>query len=614
MLKMYIHHTKRRRPLVTLCLLLSVLTSSASLAADNRYEAGLSSASDSLLSVDFLLSDQPLVQPLSMAAFTAPLLLGQASSANLSGRLQFKPWLSAGKKTAGATSQQARLDVLRDDYDFAAQAERRLQNLPTMSVEVLQVEGALIPVVRGPVRSDHPHWEYSVEPGVVWHAADDGGYSRASLPFTLREKNANCSHNGVMSFVFRQAPQGSDVPFEISSAVYQVASETCMYLKFNAWGRLRVEHEATVVESATALRDRFTQEQANRLPQQSIETLLKRYPNLFLKDFDQREHINTEHLSAYGVVVDGVHYVSGCPTRAGAYPFCDVMLLPSYSLAKSFFAGLALMRLESAYRGTRHEKIVDYVPECKAAGHWGDVTFEQALNMVTGVHNSLDDRADEFSVEMDQRFFFAESHADKINYACSGLKQKIPAGERWVYHTSDTYVLMTAMDQFLKNQHGAQADIYRDVFADSHRLALSPVAGHTMRTYDERLQSLGGFGLSLYRDDIARLAQFINGPAANADWLDSDLYRQAMQRNLDDLGYQTADFPMRYQQGFWTANYASLLGCEQDVWVPQMIGYGGITVLLFANDMSFYLFSDGGEFNINGAVKVAHTIAPLCSQ
>jgi hypothetical protein len=52
-----------------------------------------------------------------------------------------------------------------------------------------------------------------------------------------------------------------------------------------------------------------------------------------------------------GFVIDGVHYSGGCPTRHGAYPFCENLDLPSYSLAKSMVAGIALMRLERLYPG-----------------------------------------------------------------------------------------------------------------------------------------------------------------------------------------------------------------------------------------------------------------------
>ena len=59
-------------------------------------------------------------------------------------------------------------------------------------------------------------------------------------------------------------------------------------------------------------------------------------------------------------------------------------MVPSYSSAKSVFAGLTLMRLEKKYPGIFNRKIADYVPDCAANGNWGDVTFANALDMATG--------------------------------------------------------------------------------------------------------------------------------------------------------------------------------------------------------------------------------------
>ena len=61
--------------------------------------------------------------------------------------------------------------------------------------------------------------------------------------------------------------------------------------------------------------------------------------------------VTREHMTAYGFVIGGVHYAGGCETRHGTYPFCDVMDLPSYSLAKSIVGGIGLMRLELLYPG-----------------------------------------------------------------------------------------------------------------------------------------------------------------------------------------------------------------------------------------------------------------------
>jgi hypothetical protein len=49
-----------------------------------------------------------------------------------------------------------------------------------------------------------------------------------------------------------------------------------------------------------------------------------------------------------------------------------------------------------------------------------------------------------------------------------------------------------------------------------------------------------------------------------------------------------------------------------DFWVPLMSGYGGNTVLLLPNGATFYVFSDGGEWEWFGAVNEINKIAPFC--
>src|SRR3546814_20214925 len=81
-----------------------------------------------------------------------------------------------------------------------------------------------LPVRRDSVPGSHPHWEYVLSPGRVWDEAGDNGYSRVALPFALQQKNANCMHNGVLTFLFKD--DGS-----VSKVAYQIASETCLYFK-----------------------------------------------------------------------------------------------------------------------------------------------------------------------------------------------------------------------------------------------------------------------------------------------------------------------------------------------------------------------------------------------
>jgi len=79
------------------------------------------------------------------------------------------------------------------------------------------------------VANDHPVWEFILEAGRVWQEEGDGDFERASLPFTLEQRNANCMHNGVLTFLFR--PDGA-----ISHVAYEIGKETCAYFQFNAWG------------------------------------------------------------------------------------------------------------------------------------------------------------------------------------------------------------------------------------------------------------------------------------------------------------------------------------------------------------------------------------------
>ena len=91
------------------------------------------------------------------------------------------------------------------------------------------MDGRLVPVERGIVTGDGEWWDWIVGPGKTWHQGDDGDWSRASVPFALIEKNANCMHQGVLTFRYRGEA-------EVSRVAYQVSQETCRYFQFNAWG------------------------------------------------------------------------------------------------------------------------------------------------------------------------------------------------------------------------------------------------------------------------------------------------------------------------------------------------------------------------------------------
>ena len=80
----------------------------------------------------------------------------------------------------------------------------------------------------------------------MWQEAADGDFSRAALPFSLVQRGENCTHNGVMSFLFKSDGSVSRVAFEI-------ASETCLYFKFDLWGLVDARYVPGPVAGAEQL-------------------------------------------------------------------------------------------------------------------------------------------------------------------------------------------------------------------------------------------------------------------------------------------------------------------------------------------------------------------------
>ncbi len=359
-----------------------------------------------------------------------------------------------------------------------------------------------MPVERGIVAGDGDWWDWIVGPGRTWQDGDSG-WSRASMPFALIEKNANCIHNGVLTFRYRGAA-------DISRVAYQMSSETCHYFQFDAWGFAAASRAPGAGIDEAAVAAAFRSEAARRLPVRPIESLRQDFPGLDPESFGSTQDIPADEMTAFGILLRGVHYAGGCGTRAGPYPYCDEMLLPSYSLAKSVMAGFALMRAELLHPGARRALVTDYVPECRAAGGWDGVTFEQLLDMATGRYDSPKDQADE-DARNTSRFFLAPTHAEKIQVACTRYPRKEPPGQRWVYHTTDTYILGAALAGWWRKTQGADADFYRDLLVEPlfQRLGLSPEIATSRRTQDAVAQPYTGWGLVLRRDDLVKLGGFL---------------------------------------------------------------------------------------------------------
>lgn len=500
----------------------------------------------------------------------------------------------------------ARLQVHADVFGILPDAASF--RLPPLNAKLVAWDGLLLPEQRTPMANAASTWEFILLPGRTWREPG-ARFDRGALPFALFEKNANCLHYGVMAFDY-------DAERLRSPLLWQIAGETCAYLKFDASGTEQARYEPGPVAGADGIVADYRAERAARLPRVPLDTLPAHYAAAMPAAFAHESEVPRADLTAFGFVIDGTHFAGPCVTRAGPYPYCDELPLPSYSLAKSLVAGLGLMRAEQASSGIRQALISDFVPECQGTA-WRGVTFEHALDMATGNYEDSAYEADEHGL-FDSAFFTAADHATKIRVACNRFPRRAAPGERWVYHTTDTYVLGTALANWLQKQHGPSADLYEWLVAEPlwKPLQLSPLTGVTRRTADDRHQPFTGWGLALLADDVARVASFLagsDGRIADRQVLDSPMLAAALQRRADDRGLSTGVPGLRYNNGFWAYDAGPSLGCREPAWVPVMSGYGGIIVALFPNDTVYYYFSDGGTHRWLKAAAASHRLRPFCN-
>jgi CubicO group peptidase (beta-lactamase class C family) len=510
-----------------------------------------------------------------------------------------------------ASNPQGGAELIVNKLDSANDTARLV--LPSMDLQFVQEGSFLIPVTQGLVYTESPYWNYIIGPGRIWQEKGDQGYARASFPFALVERNQNCTHNGVMAFLFNGT--------RVSAVRYQVTQETCLPFKFNLWGQVEAAYQPGSIPQAGLLKAAQVSEVANRLPTKPITALLSDYPdaNIVLDRFGSG--ITPASMTSYGLVINGVNYVSACKTRFGEYAYCESLRLPSYSTAKSAFAGMALMRLGQKYGiGVYDLLIKDYVPEvATASGDWSAVTFRNALDMVTGNYDQADFEMDEAGATMLAFLDQAETYADKIKFAFRFPSQK-PPNQIWIYHTSDTFIVTRAMNNYLVQREGSGADIFNFVRDEVYiPLHLSTGALTSLRTDNSLLGvPFGGYGLFWTRDDIAKIALLLNnqdGVIDGTQVLEPGLLAASLQRDENDRGVYTTGIPVfNYRNGFWAREWIPSQNRRYNCsfWTPFMSGYGGISVVLIPKGSTYYYFSDNNEFAWYEAVNESNKINPIC--
>jgi hypothetical protein len=499
------------------------------------------------------------------------------------------------------------LEVLKDLYAVMAVPDLNISELPPFEIQLVSDGEMLVPVLQTPQRSEHPYWELVPGAGASWKTGDEGNWNRASLSFSLKEKNQNCIHNGLMTFAY-QAGGG------ISEVAWQISSETCSYFQFNLWGRNAAQYGPQEHPQATELLRARSSLLSQRLPTKPLSALTEDYPGLKLETVLPDPDTD---MDLHGFLVDGVHYRSSCRTRQGDYPFCDDLVIPSYSLAKSIFAGLYYLHVIREWPEFSSISVTDLIPECRLNDErWHDVTMSDLINMTTGNYESDKSGNDEAAESM-QEFFLAETHPEKIKFSCEAWQRQVDPGLLFVYHTTDDYLLGTAINAFVQKKLGHSTDFYSEILYPRllEPLDLSPLLQWTQRTYDEVAQPFTAYGMVMHSDDIVRISDFLVSTDEKQQLFDQEGFEQAMFRNP----MANPTFPgsrgllYAYSQGFWGVNAAEFLNCSEDAWIPYMSGFGGISVVLLPNQTVYYRISDSGVHRFLDAVTELEKIESICS-
>jgi len=485
--------------------------------------------------------------------------------------------------------------------------------LPAFDFEFVQVGSHIIPKVRGLIVSgkigapDYQDWNYIIEPGRVWNENNDNGYSRVAIPFSLQENQANCTHNGVLTFAFKD--DGS-----ITNAAIQIGGETCLYFQYDLTGLVPAQYVSATVSGAATLIADYQTEVLNRLPIKPLTQLAIDYPvsNINVTN------IASEQSSApttHGVLYLGVHYAAPCSTRHGNYPFCEVMSLPSYSTAKTAVANMAFALLVEQNSLNRNAMIAPSVGECQdgingTSSIWSDVSIENALDMATGNYRLASYEGDEGGTATVKEFFLTSTHDEKIVHSCERYIRKAAPNTHFSYHSSDTYIAGVAMDNY------SSGDLFNKLVNEVYKpLTLSPAAYTTVRTEDSLADPFWSHGMTWHADDMIKLGQLINdrGVINEQQVLNGDIMDDMLVKG-GDLGLETYGTESRYLNGVWTYDMGQRASpiCPTGSWVSYMSGYGGIGVVMFPNDAVYYFVSDSASYAFGGAEAELHKISNVC--
>jgi CubicO group peptidase (beta-lactamase class C family) len=359
----------------------------------------------------------------------------------------------------------AAMQTVPADLKFRAARGRDPGYFPAVPLSFMTVDDDLVPTTQDVIRAGfapggRSYWDVIVQPGRVWSEPADGGWSRAAFPFALVNSLEGETHNGLAIFLYRG--------HEVSALRYQIVQQTLpgnVETIFAASGSVPAHTGSGAPRDSRALALRYRAAQADAVPVRPWIELERQVGAPALAGFADGLPAKDTVLS--GLDYHGAFYLHDCESTGGPLPWCERARFGVWSVTKSFIAEIALLRLAQKY-GTDvfKAKIVDYVPAAGSYSSWANVTFEDCINMATGVGNGStkrdpNDISDGYLDLTYNAWYDAPSRDDKVS-ALLRTAHVYPWGPGQVarYRDQDMYILGVAMDAFIKAREGQKAGLW----------------------------------------------------------------------------------------------------------------------------------------------------------
>jgi hypothetical protein len=516
-----------------------------------------------------------------------------------------------------------KLRFVGDDISFYGVFLNGLRVFPSIDVELVSVEGYLVPVDAGVIRGDNgSFWELVFSTGRTWSEPADAGKSRAVIPLTLSHRQWNQAHHGLMTFLYDA--------YSISNVHFQATQENLPWgTNQNFYGMLNPSYTASAAMDAYKTEREWRRDMAMRLPVRPLAVLSAQVGATALRDFNRG--VPQNKISQSGIVSDGVLYLPPAYTRTGDHPYQEEMRHGAFSMSKTAAAAVAMLRLAEKYGESVFDELIrDYIPVTANHNGWNSVTFGDTLSMATGIGDAYPDRFTSvtFADEGDESnphwrdFNYSEFMADRLSGAFSLGNFSWGPDEVMRYNSAHTMILAVAMDNYLKSKEGAQADLWEML----NREVYQPIGIRWLPSMRLRVDRRTpgpvpmGWGLLPSAHDIVRIATLLHeqGSFGGEQLLHKQRTAQLMRHN-EEQALDTAErtqlatgswVDTSYRDATWSSKVQRFDSCPKIA--SRMEGLGGNFVVMMPGGMTLFRFADANVYDAGALVLTGERIMSAC--